>query len=320
MNTQVINAPRMSRAAMSPLARKAITTALLVAPWMASAGSMASASYAVSADSMDAGGRKATSAAYSNDGSVGGVGGISTAAAPAGVAKHGFVGQLYEAMGLTVSANPTNVNEGATRQLRASAVMDDATVMNLAGNSVGWSVVSGPISSINANGVALAGTVYQHTPATVQAAYLSRTATLDLLVRNINDDDYGLYAGDGLNDGWQVQNFGENSPDGQASADPDNDGQNNAYEEMVGSIPTDGSSLFRFHLELVPGQPERMNLIFSPRVAGRTYVVESRDQLDTGGFAPLGPIAVSDAGSERTVTDLSAAGAAKFYRVQISRP
>ena len=42
-----------------------------------------SASYSATSDTMDAGGRRSTSANYTNDGSVGGIVGISTATAPA---------------------------------------------------------------------------------------------------------------------------------------------------------------------------------------------------------------------------------------------
>ena len=43
--------------------------------------------------------------------------------------------------------------------------------------------------------------------------------------------------------------------------------------------------------------------------------------LTTGSYLPLtNPSAPSDAGQQRTITDLSATGAAKFYRVEITKP
>ncbi len=313
---------RHVQSAFTPLRIKMAMAAgvILPAALQLQAGSMTSAAYSVAADSIDAGGRKTTSVLYANQGCLGGVGGISSAAAPAEVARHGFAGQLYDVVRLTVSANPTNVNEGATGQLRASTVMDDASIINLSGSAVAWSVLSGPIDSINASGLAAAGHVYQDTLATVRAAALAKEGTLGLLVRNISNDDFGSYAGDGLDDAWQVTNFGENNPDGLASADPDHDGQNNAYEEMVGSIPTDGNSYFRFRIESVPGHVDQRNLIFSPRVGGRTYTLEVKVDLSTGVFTPVAPIAVSDVGAERTVTDINAVEAKKFYRVLITKP
>lgn len=293
---------------------------VLLLPLALSAGSMSSARYSVAADSLDCAGRKTTSASYSNTGSAGGVVGSSTVAAPVESARHGYVGQLYDISSLAVSANPTNVNEGAMRPLRAAARLEDGTLLNLSGTSVAWSVAGGPIQSVSAAGVATAGWVYQDTVASVQGAYQGYTGSLGLLVRNVGNDDYGTYAGDGLDDAWQVQNFGENSPNGMASADPDGDGQNNRYEEMVGSIPTDGNSYFRFRIEPVPGQATQMRLIFSPRVGGRTYAVQARGDAGSGAFADLVSFSVLDAGLERAVTDLDATGTNKFYRVQITKP
>ena len=123
-------------------------------PWTAEAGSRTSASYAVSTDTVDAGGQKTTSASYSNDASMGGIAGISTVAAPSEVAKHGYIGQLYELTGVIVSASPTTVNETSTRQLNVAANLDDATTLALPATSVIWSVFTGPITSINASGLA----------------------------------------------------------------------------------------------------------------------------------------------------------------------
>ena len=95
----------------------ALFLALLTAA--AHAGPRTSANYNVPTDTTDAGGKRATSAAYTNDGSVGGVVGISTVAAPAETAKHGCIGQLYDVTGLTLTAATLNVNEIATDQLAA---------------------------------------------------------------------------------------------------------------------------------------------------------------------------------------------------------
>src|SRR5215212_4191901 len=84
------------------------------------AGSSTSSSYAVRTDTLDAGGRQTASVLYRQEGSLGGIGGLATAGV-ASLAKHGFSGQLYEIADLVISANPTNINEGATRQLKAMA-------------------------------------------------------------------------------------------------------------------------------------------------------------------------------------------------------
>ena len=60
--------------------RAALFLALLTAT--AHAGPRGSTSYSIPTDSTDAGGQRTTSAAYTNDGSLGGITGISTVAAP----------------------------------------------------------------------------------------------------------------------------------------------------------------------------------------------------------------------------------------------
>jgi hypothetical protein len=284
------------------------------------AGSRSSANYSVPADSVDSAGQRGASANYVNDASAGGIVGIGAVVVPSETARHGYIGQLYDVQSLVLSANPTNVDEGAARQLAARAELDDATVLNVSSSSVTWSLLNGPILSISAAGLATAANVYEDTPAQMQGTWLGKVASVGLLVRNVGSDDFGNYAGDGINDAWQVQYFGVGNPAASPGGDPDADGQNTGYEYVVGSIPVDGDSYFRFRVELVPGQPTQRNLIFSPRVAGRTYTVQYNLGLDAPGFADLGGISTTDLGPTRTVTDLNAIEPNKFYRVHVTRP
>ena len=295
---------------------------VLAIPGAVHSASRSSANYSVPADTADAGGRKLTSAAYSIDSSVGCLGGVSAVASPSETVKHGYVGQLYEVTSLAVAASPVTVNEGATRQLGASATLDDATAMTVAAASVTWSVQSGPINSISGGGLATAGAVYQNTSATVRGAFAGHSDIFELLVLNVNDDNFGSYAGDGLEDGWQVSNFGLNNPQAGPANDPDGDGQNNRFEYVAGTIPLDALSKFRLLIETVDGQPSHRDIIFSPRFPSRSYRVEYRPNAAAGAFLPLtgGSISVSDHGVVRTVTDLTATEAERFYRVQINYP
>lgn len=298
----------------------AVSFALLLAATPAQASSRSSASYSVPADTIEAGGRRVTSAAYTMDGSVGGIGGTGTAAGPATIAKHSYIGQLYDTTNVILSANPATVNEGTTRQLAATAILDDGTSLTPAPTAVAWSVVNGPITSINSSGLATAGVVYENTPATVGGAYFGRSGTLALTVLNVSLDNFGLYAGDGLDDAWQVQYFGVNNPLALAGQDPDGDGQTNRYEYIVGTIPTDPNSLFRLRIETVPGQPTRKNLIFSPRFPSRTYTPEFRLNVEAGPFALIPMTSTADAGIERTVTDLQAIDPRRTYRIRVTFP
>lgn len=296
----------------------ALSFAFLLAASPAQASSRSSAAYTVPADTIEAGGRRVTSAAYTIDGSVGGIGGIGTVATT--TAKHSYIGQLYDITNVIVTASPATVNEGATRQLAATATLDDGTALAPAPTAVTWSVVNGPITSVNASGVATAGLVYENTPATVRGSYFARSGTLGLTVLNVNIDNFGLYAGDQVDDAWQVQYFGLNNPSAAPGSDPDSDGQTNRYEYIVGTIPTDPNSRFRLRIEDVSGQPIRKNLIFSPRFSSRTYTPEFRTNVAAGVFATVPVTSTSDIGTERIVTDLQATNAHRVYRIGVTFP
>lgn len=296
-----------------------LTTGMLTA-LNATGGPRASASYSITTDIADIGGGLSTSASYTTDGSIGGVVGISTAASPAETAKHGYIGQLFDVVGFTVSASPSTVDEGGTQQLNGFQLLDDDSYLALNPAQVSWSVLSGPIASISAGGLARAGIVYQDTAATVQGIYNGDPSQLDLTVRNVNDDDYDTYAGDGVTDDWQVQHFGP-PPNADAGplADPDGDGQNNRFEWVAGVDPMDAASVFKFKIER---SSQGALLIFSPIVSGRTYTLTySHDlSLPSPWTAASPELPVTTIGTERTVIDTGASAVPKrFYRVEIAR-
>lgn len=284
------------------------------------AGPRTSASYRIVTDTSDAGGKRTASASYSNDGSVGGASGLATVATPTETAKSGYVGQLYDVTGLTLTAVSPNVNEGATDQLGAWQALDDATFLTVPAASVAWSVASGPLSAIDASGLATAGAVYQDTAATAQGSYAGDTGTLALTVKNVSLDNFGSYVGDGLDDAWQVLYFGFDNPLAALTADPDGDSQSNAFEYTAGLIPNDANSRFTLTIAAIPGQPTQKNLIFTPRLADRTYTVVYKTSLAGAIWTPLPGGIIADNGSQRTVTDPSATGEKKFYQIEISRP
>lgn len=296
--------------------------AALLIPVGLEAGARTSASYTITTDVADSGGQRTSSASYTNDGSAGGVVGTSTVVAPSEIAKHGYIGQLYEVTGLSLNAAALNVNETATVQLAAWQVLDDASLLAVPAASVAWNVVSGPLSGINAGGLATVGVVYQTTGATVQGTFLGDTGTLGLTVLNASLDNFGAYAGDAIDDAWQVQYFGQPpNADAGPNADVSGTGQSNLFKFVAGLNPLDPNSRFSLAIAAVPGQPGQKNLVFSPRFADRTYVIMAKPVLDTGSYVPLtNPSAPNDAGQQRTVTDLSAGSGTKFYRVEITKP
>lgn len=121
---------------------------------------------------------------------------------------------------------------------------------------------------------------------------------------------------------WQQQYFGSlalNDPSvSDPTADPDGDGQTNAFEFTAGLVPTNSQSRFLQAVEAVPLQPAQKRLQISPRLADRSYTVESSATL--GNWQPLTGLTTSDAGNVRTITDLNATDNARFYRVKITRP
>ncbi len=279
-----------------------------------------SAHYTLDPVTVDHGGSRATSTHYTADfsGSPGDAGG-----AGAYTARSGFSGQLIDVTAIMIgSASPSLfVDEGGTFQLSAKLLFDDDTTTPLDANAIAWSLSSGPLSGIDAAGLATAGLVYQDSAAAVQGTYQSFLGSLDLTVVDSDPDNFGSYAGDGLEDGWQVQYFGlPPNIDAGPLEDPDGDGQDNDFEYTAGLVPTDGLSRFSLGIEEVPGQAGQRKLIFEPLVSGRIYTVTTSTDLGPGPWAPLIWGSFVDSGNQRTVTDPDASGPRKFYRVEIENP
>lgn len=284
------------------------------------AGPRSSPHYAVASDTADSAGKRSTSADYTMDGSLGGIAGVSTVAVPAETAKHGYIGQLYEVTALQLDATPTTVNEGATRQISAVQVLDDATTIQVLPGAITWSVQGGPLTGIDSNGLATAAPVFENTAATVQGIHAGLIGTLGLTVLDSIADNYGTYAADGLGDDWQVQYFGLNNANAAPLLDPDFDGQANLFEFTAGLVPTDPNSSFRLTIQPVPGQPGLKQIVFSPRWADRSYSILTSATLQGSPWTPLTGGAVSDDGTQRTITDPDGSGERKFYKVEIVKP
>jgi len=286
----------------------------------AEAGPRNSASYRILTESVDHGGKLSTSAIYRNDGSICSVAGISSVAVPANTVKVGYIAQLYEVTGLVVTSATTTVNEAATLQLSAWELLDDVTYLDIPASWVSWSVVNGPIASISDVGLASAGIVFQSTPAMVKCSFGNYTSSLNLTVLDSITDNFSTYAGDGIGDDWQVQYFGQNNPLAGPNIDVSGTGQTNLFKYIAGLNPLNPNSRFTLRIEPVPGHPEQKSLIFSPRFNDRTYTVKAKPSLITGTYSALVHTSISDSGQERTVTDLNATGATKFYQVEIVKP
>lgn len=300
--------------------KRLIFLMLQLAVVTANASPRSSANYAITPEALDAGGKRITSTNYTVDASAGMLGASSSVVSPPLAAKSGYAGQLYDNTGLYLTAATPTVNEGGTDQLAAWQPLDDGTSVLVPATSVAWSVASGPLAGIDANGLATAAAVYQDTVATAQGVAGGYTATINITVINSNTDNYGSYAGDGLPDAWQVQYFGSNNPLAAPNADFDGDGQNNRFEYTAGLSPADPNSRFNLTIAPVPGQSTQKSLTFSPVVAGRTYTVKATTDLASGIWNTVTVSAPVDNGTQRTVIDTSSNGARKFYRIEITKP
>ena len=285
-----------------------------------------SANYTIAADTVDAGGGSAASASYTDSASTGTIAGISTIAGSSQILKAGYIARLSDATGLLLLpasagiAASAGLPEGGTLQLSPFQALDDGTFLTLSASSVSWSVVSGPLISLSAGGLATAALVYQDTPAVISGTFGGFTSALSLNIRNVNPDDFGSYAGDGLPDGWQVQYFGLNNPNAAPAVDASGTGQTNLFKYTAGLNPLDPTSIFTLEIEPVAGQPAQKDLIFSPVFLDRTYRVEYTADVAAGAWLPLPGALATTAGQVRTVTDPAAASPAKFYRVFITKP
>jgi hypothetical protein len=294
-----------------------MTAAALLALGGSLLGPLPAAFGASAVSVLDSGGRRVGSASYLVDASLGSLGGVSAAASPQVVTRLGYPGQLYEVQSLALGAAPTNVNEAGTSQLGAKAMLADATCLSLAATSVTWSVVSGPIAASGASGLASATNVYQNTTATVRADYQSKPGTLLLSVLNVGNDDFGLYAHDGLDDAWQVRYFGLNHPHAGPASDPDRDGAVNSAEYVADTNPTNALSYFH-----TLGVSNRAGFeVFFQSSASRNYTLYYRTNLAVGGWTNIASQTdVAGHGAVDVLTDPTAAGNQRFYRIGVRVP
>lgn len=231
------------------------------------------------------------------------------------VVKSSYVGQLYSLAAMEVGASSTTVNENASRDLTVMGRYDDESLGELVGQP-SWTVLSGPIASISTTGMATADSVYQDAAASVQASYDAQFASLGLLVKDSNRDNYGLYSGDDVWDLWQVSNFGLDNPDALADMDPDGDQQNNRLEFMAGTSPDNPNSYFTLRIEK-PAWTNRNVLSLNPTYGDRTYVVDSTVSLQPANWQPVTDTYVTNQGTKLVVIDLAATNTHKFYRANI---
>jgi len=288
----------------------------------ASAGPRASTDYAITAETLDFGGGRITSADYSIQASIAPVTGVSEDSDPAPtLVRHGYIGQLYELLGYGLLASDFYPPEEGSTQLVPVRTADDGTNLVISTDGFTFAPLEGPIPGISPGGLVETTSVFEDTLAIVGAnsPLFEGQLQLTLYVLDTLPDNYSTYAADGLPDTWQIDHFGLENPLAAPLLDPDGDGQDNGFEYTAGLIPTDPLSRFLLRIEPVPGEPAHRALKFSPVLPDRTYTVKSNTGLAGPWQDLVGPLDDQQQ-PERSVTDLQATEPRKFYHVEITKP
>ena len=280
-----------------------------------------SASFQLLSAEPGAGGGKVSGGAITAETSTGDAiaGGVSGPTADQVQGKGGYTGQLYDVAGVEVSASPSSIGEGATSQLSAQADLDDDTKLALVPTELVWSVLNGPVTGISTSGVATAGLVYEDRSATLRGSYAGFDDDVAVTVLDVDPDNFGGYAGDEIDDDWQVGFFGlPPNADAGPGVDADGDEQSNLFEFLAGFSPVDRSSFFELSL-LGFGAPGVFELSINKVIPGRTYTLLSNTDLNPS-YLPVGaPFSVASEEADKPLQD-TGAGVRQFYKVRISKP
>jgi hypothetical protein len=238
-------------------------------------------------------------------------------------AKPNVIGQLYDPRTLAVSASPATVDERDTRQLAATATMDDATTLAVVADQVAWSEDSEALTGISVTGLVTAASVYQDESVTVHGIHhgIADPDGFSLTVLNIADDDFGSYAADGIDDDWQVGWFGlPPNVDAAPTADPDADQQDNRFEFLSGFSPIDPLARFGLTVVAVDRGAGTADLQLNRVIPDRTYTLMASPDLVTP-FAVIGTLpAVAEPQTDVIIRDTSATAPRNFYIIGISKP
>jgi hypothetical protein len=111
--------------------------------------------------------------------------------------------------------------------------------------------------------------------------------------------------------------FGSSHSNAFPGVDADGDRMDNLSEYAFGTDPTNINSRLLIQVVPVTNQNFRVQVVFSPRLGGRTYEVLNATNLLESSWDVMNGLVV-DEGVQRAVTDTNAVGPARFYRVRVS--
>ncbi|MES2709912.1 MAG: hypothetical protein V4726_25165 [Verrucomicrobiota bacterium] len=260
-------------------------------------------------------------------------------------ARSGFSGQLYDFTALRISAHPAPpIPETGPSQLGATLLLDDATTLPVPAAGIAWSILSGPVSGISADGLLTASAVYEDTAASILGGAAGLTGTFSFTVTESIPDNFPGYAADGLPDSWQARYFlPPGRPTAGQEADFDHDSLGNLLEFAFGTDPADAASgpgpiLFSSGVITQRGQPTVLvrnipggvdfRAVFGRRkdysATGLTYRAQFSANLITWINSAATPVVIASDGEIDAVTvpyPFFINGAkARFFRIAISGP
>ena len=262
---------------------------------------------------LDAAGSVTSAGNIEITGSLGGIGGLSSDAGL--TARAGFPGQIYDPVSLSATPAPAIVVEEGTLQLAPVILCDDDTT--LPATSVLWETGSPFLTIGSSTGLITAGRIPGDRSETVRLTAAGLTSDLPITLLDATPDNYGPFAGDGLDDAWQWEWFSADPASGAPGSDPDSDGQDNALECLAGTTPLDGSSFLQVRVEPVTGDPNARILLFTPWRPDRSYTWESSTTLQPPWTPVPGATVDATLDNEGTATDASATESRKLYRLHI---
>lgn len=264
--------------------------------------------------SLDSAGGRISGGTVVNDATLGSIGGEMHEGEPF-AARPGFAGQLWDAIGLEITPQPAAMNESSTLQLAAQLSGDDGTAQ-VPPAAPSWET-GGMFLSIDASGLATSSRLPGDQSAAVGARSGDLTGSAVITLFDLTPDDYGPFASDDLDDGWQWKWFGDDPASGAPGSDPDHDGQANTLEFLAGTVPLDGASFLQVWMEPQPSRPAVYQLFFAPFRQDRIYRWEWSGTLEPVWQPVVGEPPVPSPSGEARATDEEATGAKKFYRLWI---
>ena len=203
-----------------------------------------------------------------------------------------------------VTANDTNGwTDVFLRDLVANTTL--LVSLNAAGTAPGNRLSSTAVMAADGRTI-----VFQSFASDLASGDLNNAKDVFMLRLNAGDSDH-----DGLPDDWEIAYFGDLAQDGEG--DFDHDGSTNRQEYLAGTNPANNASVFQV-LTLTALSNGQTTLLWSA-VAGRTYRVQFKDDLERPGWTDLGGEVTADGTQASAVDPDTSAASHRFYRVVLVR-